>query len=93
MRRTIRWSATSVTDLESIKNYIAEDSETEAIRFLKEIKDKVREIPDFPFLGRKVPEMNDENFREIIFSNYRIIYEIGDDLIKIHTVFHQRKQF
>ena len=35
MKRTIRWSATSVADLESVRNYISEDSETEAIRFLK----------------------------------------------------------
>ncbi|MBD3408362.1 MAG: type II toxin-antitoxin system mRNA interferase toxin, RelE/StbE family [Candidatus Lokiarchaeota archaeon] len=89
----IRWSATSVADLESIRDYISNDSEAEAIRFLKEIKVKVMEIPDFPFLGRVVPEMNDENIREIIFGNYRIIYGIQDDLIKVHTIFHHKRKF
>ncbi len=36
--------------------------------------------------------MGNENIREIIFSNYRIIYEVLDDLIKIHTIVHQRRQ-
>lgn len=93
MKRTIRWSATSVADLGSIRDYISEDSEDDAISFLQEIKNQVMKMPDFPNLGRKVPEMDDENFREIIFGNYRIIYEIQDDLIKIHTIIHQRRQF
>jgi len=93
MKRTIRWSETAVADLESIRDFISEDSETEAIKFLNEIKKKVLEIPDFPFLGRIVPEMDDEKIREIIFGNYRIIFEIQNDLIKVHTILHQRRQF
>ena len=55
----IRWSATSVADLESRRDYISDDSEVEAIRFLKEIKVRVMEITEFPFISRVVPEMND----------------------------------
>jgi len=76
----------------TIRDYISEDSESDALSFLKVIKYKVMEIPDFPYLGRKVPEMDDENFREIIFGNYRIIYEIHKELIKIHTILHQRRK-
>ena len=92
MKRTIRWSATSVTDLETIRDYVSVDSESDALSFLQGIKHEVMEIPDFPHLGRKVPEINNNNIREIIFGNYRIIYEIQEELIKIHTILHQRRQ-
>jgi plasmid stabilization system protein ParE len=34
---------------------------------------------DFPRIGRVVPELEDENVREIILPPYRIIYEIFPD--------------
>jgi toxin ParE1/3/4 len=31
-----------------------------------------------PMIGRIVPEKNDENVRELIEGNYRIIYQLSD---------------
>ena len=35
-----------------------------------------------------VPEKNDENVRELLYQNYRIIYRIKSDQIEMLTVIH-----
>jgi plasmid stabilization system protein ParE len=35
-----------------------------------------------------VPEAEEENIRELLFQNYRIIYRVGTDSILILTVIH-----
>jgi len=42
----------------------------------------------FPMSGRKVPEYELENIREIIEKPYRIIYRIRKDRIDILAVMH-----
>ncbi|MBN1803521.1 MAG: type II toxin-antitoxin system RelE/ParE family toxin [Candidatus Lokiarchaeota archaeon] len=39
-------------------------------------------------MGRKVPELNDPNYRELIFGNYRIIYGIFEEKIQILRIIH-----
>ena len=42
----------------------------------------------FPKLGRVVPEAQDENIRELVHKNYRIIYRIAGERIEILTIVH-----
>jgi toxin ParE1/3/4 len=72
----IRWTEPAVLDLESIKDYIARDSEYYATEFVGRIIDAVEKLCLLPSMGRVVPEIGEENIREIIFFNYRIIYRI-----------------
>lgn len=44
-----------------------------------------------PRSGRRMPEFNNENLREIISGNYRIIYQIKKDAVYIQTVRHVRQ--
>jgi toxin ParE1/3/4 len=46
----------------------------------------VKSIPDFPKAGRVVPEYDDENLREKILGNYRIVYRIKKDAFEIVTI-------
>lgn len=39
-----------------------------------------------------VPEYQDENLRERIFQNYRIVYRIRNDVIEIVVISHSAKQ-
>jgi plasmid stabilization system protein ParE len=49
-------------------------------------------LPKQPLSGRVVPELNNENLRELIFRNYRIIYEIiPDKQINILTIHHHAR--
>jgi len=41
--------------------------------------------------GRKVPEFDDETFREVFAYSYRIIYEVKPDEITIAAVIHGKR--
>jgi len=60
---------------------------------LTEIFDAVDRLARFPQSGRVVPEMNNENTREIIVGNYRVIYDTGGDTVHILSVLHGAQLF
>ena len=70
----IRWTEPAVLDLENIRNYIARDSEHYAAEFIARIINAVEKLSMLPNMGRRVPEIDNDSIREIIFHNYRIIY-------------------
>jgi len=80
-------------DLRLIHQYIAHDSKHYAARVVEDIMEKVEILAEFPRLGRVVPEIGDENVREIGMYSYRIMYELMDDVIYIHGVIHKRRNF
>jgi len=47
-----------------------------------------QQIGDFPLSGRKVPEFEVDQIREVIERPYRIIYHIKSDQIDILAVIH-----
>ena len=46
---------------------------------------------ELPRLGRKVPELDEENVREVSLYSYRILYEIKTTHIDILAVIHTRR--
>jgi len=47
-----------------------------------------RTLDQFPRSGRKVPEFDDENIRELIAYSYRIIYLVEESEVLIAAVIH-----
>jgi toxin ParE1/3/4 len=45
----------------------------------------------FPRSGRKVPEFDDENMREVIVYSYRVIYQLQDDKVLIISIVHGKR--
>lgn len=88
----IKWSPRSASQFEDICNYIAKDSEYYASLFAKRVTAIVKTIPQFPNAGRIVPEYGDENIREKIYENYRIVYRIKEAFIEIVATCHGSKQ-
>ena len=86
------WTDQAIDDLGNIGDYIAEDSEKYAKLTVKKLYERVEILKTFPQTGRIVPEKNEENLRELIEGNYRIIYEIiSADQINILTVYHSAR--
>jgi len=89
MAKKIRWSSDFTESLEHYTDYIAADSQSQAIKFTLNIFDLVDNIADHPMIGRMVPEYGDEKIREMIYrKNYRIVYEISGnyvDLLIVHN--------
>ena len=92
MASQIRWSPRAASNLEGICNYIARDSKHYASLFAKKVFAIVENIPEFPKSGRIVPEYGDENLREKIYQNYRIVYRLKGDAIEIVVICHGAKQ-
>jgi len=82
------WSPQAAIHLEEICDYISKDSEYYAALFAKRVIKIIKSIPGSPRLGRVVPEYNDENLRERIYGNYRIIYRIKQETIEIAAICH-----
>lgn len=89
----IVWSKPAREDLRLIYQYISHDSKRYATRVVQDITDKVEVLRELPKLGRVVPEIGEENVREISLYSYRIMYELIDQIVYIHGVVHQRRQF
>jgi toxin ParE1/3/4 len=88
----INWSPTSVSDIENIAAYIGRDSYQSACAMVGMIFEKAIILERYPKYGKKVPELNNENLREIPVGRYRIIYEIiTDTKIGIVTIHHQSR--
>jgi toxin ParE1/3/4 len=90
----IIWTQRSLTDLKSIAEYISKDSVKYASLTLERIIDVTKYIEKNPRIGRMVPEIGrNDKIREIIFGNYRIIYEIANTVtVYILTVHHSAKR-
>ena len=84
----LEWAEPAVLDLESIRDYIAKDSAYYAERFVARIIEAAETLPNNPRMGRVVPEAEDDAIRELLFQNYRIIYQTAADRILILTVIH-----
>jgi plasmid stabilization system protein ParE len=77
--------------LRHIHDYIAHDSRIYAKRIAEELVRKTIGLDALPRRGRVVPELNDENVREIPVYSYRVIYEIKGPDIQILAVIHKRR--
>jgi len=75
-------------DLESIRDYIRRDSEYYASRFAEQIIEGVESLGKFPEMGRNVPEAEEDNIRELLFYNYRIMCRVEAKRILILTIIH-----
>ena len=78
-----------MNDLQDIYDYVAKDSPKFADRLMDKIIERVDVLEHHPKIGRKVPEFDNEQIRELIEGNYRIIYRIeSDDQLGIARVHH-----
>lgn len=82
------WTNNALLDLNEIGEYIAKDSPKYTEITVSKHYNKVEVLVEYPKIGRVVPEAEQENLRELIEGNYRIIYEIAEDSIYIMSVHH-----
>ncbi|MBK8042865.1 MAG: type II toxin-antitoxin system RelE/ParE family toxin [Haliscomenobacter sp.] len=74
----VNWTFQALEDLDEIAGYQAQFSEKFAGFLVDEILENVEQLALFPFLGRKVPEVNIPSIREMIIRKYRVIYSVPD---------------
>jgi toxin ParE1/3/4 len=91
MAYRVEWSPRAIEDLEGIAHYISADSTAYAAAVVKTILNTARNLSEFPFAGRVVPEIDDENIREWFAYSYRVIYRIEERVVTIAAVVHGKR--
>jgi plasmid stabilization system protein ParE len=84
----VHWTDTAEGHLDAIYAYIAQDSPEYARCMVDRLTRRSQQIAKFPFSGRRVPEYDVDQIREVIEGPYRIIYHIKLDQIDILAVIH-----
>jgi toxin ParE1/3/4 len=84
----IRWTRSAVADVRRLRDYIAHDSQAYADRFVQKMFEGIGKAATFPYAGRRVPEADSDDIREILFRNYRIMYRVEAEGILILMVIH-----
>ncbi len=84
----VHWTNTAIEHLLAIYEYIAQDSPMYAQRMVDRLTRRSEQIAAFPLSGRRVPEYEIHNIREVIEKPYRIIYRVKPDQVDILAVVH-----
>ena len=84
----VHWTRNAISHLANMYEYIALNSPTYAKRTVDKITRRSEQIAGQPYSGRKVPEYDAEDIRELIEKPYRIIYRIKPDQIDVVAVIH-----
>jgi toxin ParE1/3/4 len=88
----INWTNLAIQDLEDIADYISNDSVRYAELTVQRLFEAVDILLTHPKAGRIVPEFNQEELRELIRGNYRIVYRIlNKTRIDVLTVHHSAR--
>jgi len=84
----VYWTLNAIRHLTNIYEYIAVNSPTYAKQTVDRITRRSEQISSQPLSGRKVPEYEIEDIRELIEKPYRIIYRVKQDQIDVLAVIH-----
>ena len=91
MAHELIWSEEALEDIDSIATYIEKDSSVYAKAVVSKVFEKVEMLKDFSQMGRIVPELNQDNLRELFIYSYRLIYKISNNTILIIAVIHGKR--
>lgn len=82
----------AVNDLLDIKAYYHEQGVPETGReFVSAILKKAQRLIDHPVFGRKVPEFDQEQIREIIYPPFRIVYMRHTSVVNLVRVWRSER--
>ena len=87
----IIWSPLAIDRASEIAEYIAQDKPSAAEKWINTVFLKIKQLKSSPEIGRVVPEIRNDQFRELIYGNYRIIYRIEKTQISTLTIRHGKQ--
>ena len=93
MARDLVWSPEAIEDIEAIAAYIERDSPWYAKAVVSKFIEAAELIPEYPQLGRIVPELQDPDVRERLVHSYRVIYRLEENRAVVAAVIHGREDF
>ena len=88
----IKWTEPALNDLDEIAEYIALDKPSAAQKLVKEIFKSTKLLKNFPESGRRPPELQDTNYREIIVGPCRVFYRVEKNKVYILYVMRSERE-
>ena len=88
----INWSEPALSDLNEIAEYIALDQENAAKKLVQQVFSAIERLKQFPESGRKAPELETTEYREIIVGPCLIFYRINQNEIYILYLMRSERQ-
>lgn len=83
-------------DLNEIIDYYFSLSQNYIEKVIAEFEENIMSLQKYPKSGRIVPELEKQGilqYRELIQGYYRIVYDISEDRVIIHTIIDGRRNF
>ena len=91
----VTWSSAARQDLATIRDYYESDSPGYARTIVGKLFSAVTNLELFPRMGRQVPEIEEEAFREVIAEGYRVVYLVtgeGESVeVEVLAIAHSRQ--
>jgi len=88
------WTIKAIEQVEQIGSFIEKDSPFQARRVIQLIVKETRKLREHPRIGKMIPEVQEDQYREIRVFSYRILYKILDEnRIAIVGVIHGQRLF
>lgn len=88
----VTWLPQAQLHLRNIYRHIARDSASTAQQIVNDLTERTRPLAEFPFTGKVVPEVNDDNLREVHAHAWRILYQVRQRNVYVIAVLHKRQQ-
>ena len=88
----IRFAESALADLESIRDWYAEQDVPEVgERLIGEIVASIEALADHPDMGRIVPEFDQPFLRELIRPPFRIVYRRDPEYVRVVRVWRSER--
>jgi len=86
---------TAESDIQEIFEYILQDNEVAAVKWVDEIERQIDSLENFPMRCPVIPEVNEleKEYRHLIYGNYRTIFRIEGSKVIIMRVIHGARLF
>lgn len=86
------WTDPALTQLEAIRDYLAQTSPEYARRVVERLLNRTEQIAAFPRSGRVVPEYEIDEVRQVLEGSYRIIYLVKEEQVEVLAVVHTSRR-
>jgi toxin ParE1/3/4 len=87
------WAPRAIARVVEIAAYIAAERPDSARRWVEDLFALAASLRSHPRMGRKVPEVDRDELRQVLQGKYRLIYRIEPARLVVLTIRHCRRDW
>jgi plasmid stabilization system protein ParE len=89
----VRWSSRAEEEFEIVITSVSRYSTDYAASLRGRVVRSTARLADLPRMGRVVPEVGNDLFRELVVDNYRVLYRVQQDVVMVVGIVDARRDF